>query len=102
MTPETILIIVLLSPIALPVGYFFLPSHLSDRLRAWCALQWYRFRLGKDEFHPSLDMDLARLLRMSPEKEHQYRAKLLRKRQEAHAKEERDFLKTREPPQPRT
>jgi len=54
---------------------------------------WYRCWLRKDEQHRSLDLDLGAIMNMDSNQESMYRADLLRRRTQAHAAEERDFLK---------
>lgn len=66
-----------------------------QKFRQGLTLWWYRLWVRREEFHPSLDMDVGAMESMTPGERVAYREDLLRRRHIAHmryiAREDSEF-----------
>jgi len=54
----------------------------------WRDKVWYKKEANKDEFHKSLRMDVKAMLYMNLEQQYEYVTDLIKRRQEAHEKDD--------------
>ncbi|MEA1936606.1 MAG: hypothetical protein U9N04_00660 [Patescibacteria group bacterium] len=64
------------------------PEKIKRRIwNRYILLFWHRLYIRKDEFHPSLDIDMSAMLEMNEKEKEEYLTDLVRRRKVAHRRD---------------